>query len=118
MTRVAALVAVFGLAVAAGAGATVPCGLRGHVSRGPIAPVCFAEKPCSEPAADVTLVFKRPGQDPVRVRTDSAGAYRVVLAPGTYSVAPASRRPVTPGSVRVAGGRFRNVDFEIDTGIR
>ena len=118
MVKVAPLVAGLALVVASSAGATSQCGLRGMVVRGPTSPVCVAEQPCSAPAANVTLVFKRAGQTAVRARTGSTGAYRVVLAPGVYTVAPASARAMDPTSVRVVSGHFRRVDFSIDTGIR
>src|SRR5437764_7626196 len=119
MVKVAPLVAGLALVVASSAGAASQCGLRGMVVRGPTSPVCVARQPCSPPAANVTLVFKRAGQTPVRARTGSTGAYRAVLAPGVYTVAPASaRRAMDPTSVRVVSGHFRRVDFNIDTGIR
>src|SRR5262249_20449466 len=118
MTRVAALVAVLGLVAASGAGATAPSGLRGIVTRGPIAPMCVAELPCSAPVPGATLVFTQAGHAAVRAHTGSNGTCKVVLAPGAYSVALASPRRMGPTSARVTSGRFRTVDFSIDTGIR
>jgi len=118
MTRVAALVAVLGLVAASGAGATARSGLRGIVTRGPITPMCIAETPCSAPVAGATLVFQRAGHAAVRTRTGSDGTYKIVLAPGAYSVALASPRRMGPTSARVTSGLFRTVDFSIDTGIR
>ena len=108
--------AVATLAAASGAGATTRSGLHGLVSRGPITPMCVAEQPCDAPAPGVTLVFVRAGHDAVRTRTSSAGTYRVVLAPGVYTVTSGAR--MEPVSARVVAGRFRTVDFSIDTGIR
>jgi len=118
MTRVAAVVAGIGLVVASGAGATAKSGLHGIVTRGPISPMCVAEQPCSAPVAGATLVFQRAGHATVQVHTNSKGAYRVVLAPGTYGVALAKPRRMDPTSARVVSGGFRRVDFSIDTGIR
>ena len=118
MTRLAVLVVAAALAAGSGAGATTQSGLHGVVTRGPISPVCVAEQPCSAPAPGVTLVFTSTGQEAVRTRTGSAGAYRVALAPGLYTVAPLSGRRMEPGTTRVVNARFRHVDFSIDTGIR
>jgi hypothetical protein len=118
ITRVAAVAAAAALAAAAGAGATGTSGLRGTVTRGPIAPVCIAGQPCSAPAPGVTLTFTRAGRPAVRVRTGSGGAYRIVLAPGAYSVTASAGRRIDPHAVRVTSGTFRRVDLAIDTGIR
>jgi hypothetical protein len=113
------------LVIVAGAGAqttALSSGLRGVVVRGPIAPVCVAEQPCTEPARNVTLLFSRNSRVVGRAVTDNAGRYRVRLPAGVYAV----RRPGTvgigrgiePNRARVYGGRFVRVDFSIDTGIR
>jgi hypothetical protein len=109
--------------VASSAGAaTSTSGLRGLVTRGPIAPVCVAGQPCSEPAKNVTLVFSRNGRVVRRARTNDQGRYRIALAPGLYAVRlvpkPAIGRGLEPLRVRVVRARFRRVDFSIDTGIR
>jgi hypothetical protein len=113
------------LVIVAGAGAqstSVSSGLRGVVVRGPIAPVCVAEDPCTAPARNVTLLFSRNGRTVGRAVTDTAGRYRVRLPVGVYAV----RRPgsmgigrgIEPNRARVYAGRFSRVDFSIDTGIR
>jgi len=113
------------LVIVAGAGAqtaALSSGLRGVVVRGPIAPVCVAEGPCTEPARNVTLLFSRNSRIVGRAVTDTAGRYRVRLPAGVYAV----RRPgsmgigrgIEPNHARVSAGRFSRVDFSIDTGIR
>jgi hypothetical protein len=113
------------LVIVAGAGAqtaALSSGLRGVVVRGPIAPVCVAEEPCTEPARNVTLLFSRNSRIVGRAVTDTAGRYRVRLPAGVYAV----RRPgsmgigrgIEPNHARVSAGRFSRVDFSIDTGIR
>ncbi len=96
-------------------------GLRGVVMRSPTMPVCEEGVPCSAPAKNTTLVFTRE-TSVVRTRTDATGHYRVALAPGWWSVrtAPVVRigSGLTPRRVRVLAGRFRRVEFVIDTGIR
>jgi hypothetical protein len=120
MRTLAALAAAV-LASSAGA-ATSSSGLRGLVTRGPIAPVCAAGQPCSEPAKNVMLVFSRNGRVVRRARTNDQGRYRVALAPGLYAVRltpkPSIGRGLEPVRARVVRARFRRVDFSIDTGIR
>ena len=110
------------LAFAAPASGTGTSGLRGIVERSPTRPVCVVDEPCSAPAKDVGLVFARKGYRSVTTRTDVRGHYRVVLAPGVWSVrtpaAPRVGTGLSPKTVRVYAGRFTAVDFEIDTGIR
>jgi hypothetical protein len=100
-----------------GAGqATTGSGLYGKVSRGPIMPVCIQGQPCDGPAVGVTLKFVRNGALAGKVRTGSGGKYRIRLAPGSYSVR--GGRGLEPTHVTVPRGRFRHVNFSIDTGIR
>lgn len=102
------------------AGGSGTSGLKGMVTRGPITPVCQVGRPCSAPAKGVVLVFRRSG-DERRTRTDSAGRYRIALAPGMWSVS-LTRTGIgyrlTPVAVRVEAGRFRVANLSIDTGIR
>jgi hypothetical protein len=117
---VVALVLGSGLAGAANQ-TLVTSGLRGVVMRGPIKPVCDESDPCEEPAAGIVLRFKRDGVIVARVRTGSAGGYRVKLRPGRYGVTTPTRRPgigLTPAVVRVPKGRVARVDFHLDTGIQ
>jgi hypothetical protein len=121
--RVLAVVAAL-VAVSTAGAATSSSGLRGLVTRGPIAPVCAVEQPCDEPAKKVTLVFVRNGRVARRVTTNEQGRYRVALAPGLYAVRLAASRTqrigrgLEPTRARVVANRFRRVDFSIDTGIR
>ena len=117
------IVTAAALLIAHGAYATSsPSGLRGTVTRGPITPACAAEQPCSEPARNVTLVFLMGNRVTGRTITDSAGRYRIRLAPGRYRVSrtaqPQIGRGLQPEQARVLPGRFARVDFSIDTGIR
>lgn len=96
-------------------------GLRGAVTLAPSRPVCIEGQPCSKPARNVRLVFRRNGCVAARVQTGSNGSYRVFLRPGRYTVeAPAFRRGsgVTPRTVRVPRGRIARIDLEIDTGLQ
>jgi hypothetical protein len=106
------------LALAAVASATtVRSGLYGTVTRGPIAPVCVAEEPCSEPAAGAVLVFWRNGTAVARTTVAADGSYRLHLAAGVYTVR-ASQKRIEPVTARVIVGRMARLDFSIDTGIR
>lgn len=118
-TVVAVLMAA--LLVPATSSSGTASGLRGKVTLFPARPVCIEGEPCSKPAPGVLLVFKKNGRDAARVTTTRCATYRVILAPGVYSVtAPKYRRGsgVTPGKVRVKKGRILRVDLEIDTGIQ
>jgi hypothetical protein len=99
-----------------------PSGLWGVVRRGPITPVCMEGRPCSEPAANVTLVFARNGREAARATTRRDGSYRVALAPGAYRVRSLMKlvigRGLEPGRVMVPSGHRTRIDFTIDTGIR
>lgn len=93
-------------------------GLYGHVTKGPISPVCTAEQPCSEPAAGVTLRFLRGAQIAAATRVKADGSYGVALPVGVYTVASTSRGRISPSTVRVRTGARSRRDFSIDTGIR
>jgi hypothetical protein len=99
-------------------GSTVKSGLYGKVTRGPITPVCVAEQPCSAPVAGAVIVFSRSSTEAARTRTAANGTYRIALTPGTYVVRILQARPVDPATAGVPRGRFRHIDFSIDTGIR
>jgi hypothetical protein len=113
--------AVAGFAVS-GAGGSVPrSGLYGVVTRGPITPVCREGVPCNGPAVGVTLRFLRAGREVARTRTGPQGRYRIALERGTYAVRTLQKmfgRVPAPARVVVERGRFRRIDFFIDTGIR
>jgi hypothetical protein len=122
VSRYGIIVAVLAAALLApAASSTTATGLRGKVTLFPARPVCIEGESCSKPAPGVLLVFERKGQVAARVTSTKCATYRVVLAPGVYSVtAPKYRRGsgVTPATVRVKNGRILRVDLEIDTGIQ
>ncbi len=89
--------------------------------RGPITPVCVVDVPCSEPAANVVLVFSRAGRVVARTMTRQDGGYRLALKPGRYSVRTTTRSlgsGLSPRVVVVPRNRVARVDFDLDTGIR
>jgi hypothetical protein len=79
-------------------------------------------RPCDEPAANVTLVFVRNSREAARVTTRRDGSYRIALRPGVYSVRTTKKisigKGLEPSRVRVPAGRIVRVNFFIDTGIR
>jgi len=101
-------------------------GLYGTVRRGPIKPVCQLGVPCDAPA-QLTLVFSNMASSPastqpVRVRTDKLGRYRIALPAGYYQVRSTVKIGVTklpkPHAVHVRAGHWDKVAFFFDTGIR
>ena len=103
--------------------AIVAGGLHGIVMKGPTNPVCHTGVPCSAPA-QVTLIFHRTGPTArlYRTRSTAAGAYRIALPAGYYTVATAEQigitRNIRPQRVHVRAGHQDALNFRIDTGIR
>jgi hypothetical protein len=97
-------------------------GLFGHVTRGPLTPVCVVGVPCSGPAPGITLQFMRRGTVAGRTVTDANGRYRISLAPGVYAVralrGAQQVRRFEPLQAVVRAEVMRRADFSIDTGIR
>jgi hypothetical protein len=113
---------VLAAAVACGSatGSGLHTGLYGHVTRGPLTPVCTDAAPCDGPARDMLLVFSHNGAVVARTRTRDDGSYRVALTPGRYTVraGPATFSGAQPSGASVPRTGFRRVDFFVDTGIR
>jgi hypothetical protein len=81
--------------------------------------VCSADKPCDGPARRVTLTFTPDVGMAVRdVTTDRAGAYRILLRRGAYTVQANRGMSIRPRRVWVHGGVVATLAFAIDTGIR
>jgi hypothetical protein len=108
-------------AVPANCGGNVDSGLYGRVVISPAQPVCRVGVPCTAPAKNTWLTFSASGRRVARTRTDARGRYRVTLRPGTYAVGVAGQvigRGLEPRRAVVRTGRYRRVDFTLDTGIR
>ena len=117
MRRVA-LIALVALTAATSAAATQATGVRGLVTRGPIAPICQEGVPCSAPAKHIKITFVRAGVAKT-VLTGANGRYSILLTPGTYAVRfPSAKFGFRPRSAVVVAGRMTTRDFSIDTGIR
>jgi hypothetical protein len=95
-------------------------GLYGHVTIGPLAPVCRVGMSCDGPAPPHTrLLFVRRGHVVARTRTKADSTYRIALRPGRYTIrSKVGMGVVKPPVVRVVHRRFIRVDLSIDTGIR
>jgi hypothetical protein len=116
--RAVILTALLALTLPAAAGSSgASSGLRGHVTIGPLQPVCRTGTPCSGPARYVTLTFRHVIIQ-TKTATDRYGNYRIGLGPGTYLVTASKGVSVRPVSVTVIAGRTRIVNLAIDTGIR
>ena len=116
--RAIVFVACIALAQAAAPTAATTTGVRGVVMRGPIAPVCRAEQPCTAAAKKVVLHFVR-RYSSGWTRTDLSGHYSIALAPGSYSLQiPSARFGYRPRAVTVRANRVAVLNITIDTGIR
>jgi len=106
---------------AAACGSAARGGLTGKVVISPSQPVCIAGQPCTAPAKHAWLVFSRSGHTVARTPTGGDGRYRIALAPGTYVVTSPNQRigrGLEPRRVVVPTGRYRQVNFTLDIGIR
>lgn len=92
-------------------------GIAGVITRGPITPVCAVGVPCDGPAAGVAVDLLQANVPIAHTTTGPDGRYYVLAAPGSYVVR-ATGRLLSPQVARVRAGRFAEVDFQIDTGIR
>lgn len=96
-------------------------GLEGTVRRGPIQPVCRVGEPCDAPFSAAFQVWRRQ-QRVTRFQSDSMGHYRVLLAPGAYTIVADSGAPIWPPrqahDVTVGSVGLTHLDLNFDTGIR
>jgi hypothetical protein len=101
-------------------------GVKGNVVVGPQCPVIEVgqEDTCKDKPYQATLVIKQGegGREITRITTDPAGAFRVVLPPGTYVIEPLPGRSQYPYGkpevVHVEPGTFTIVTIYYDTGLR
>ena len=112
------LITVAWLSLTASAAATsTSTGFHGHVTIGPLQPVCREGIPCDGPAKNVTLTFTKPNVVR-RAVTTATGAYHVLLPAGFYTVRASRGMSIRPARVWVHRGYDAKLDFAIDTGIR
>jgi hypothetical protein len=111
-----------GIAVAAAPAMGV---LSGRVTRGPLSPVEVPGMPqVVNPVAGARIVIERPGTTLARsIKTDSRGAYRMVLPPGVYRVTMPSLygsmfTKDLPATIKITSGERTRFNIHLDTGIR
>jgi len=96
--------------------------LYGTVTAGPTCPVERPDHPCPPRPVAATIEVRRPdGTTAAATRSDAAGAFRIAVAPGSYTVIVVTggvlpRCPRTP--VNVSPSASTKVDISCDTGIR
>ena len=102
---------------ASGAGTLV-----GHVTLGPIMPVCREGVPCDGVYKDAVVeVRTKSGTVVAQAKTDDSGDFRVDVAAGAYTVAIAVDAMLprcSEAEVVVAKGQTATVTIDCDTGIR
>jgi hypothetical protein len=99
--------------------------LSGRVTRGPLSPVEVPGMPqVVNPVAGARIVIERPGTTLARsIKTDSRGAYRMVLPPGVYRVTMPSLygsmfTKDLPATIKITSGEQTRFNIHLDTGIR
>jgi hypothetical protein len=106
-----------------GASATVTTtGFEGHVIRGPVEPVCLADRPCEEPFA-ATFSVKRDGAQVAEFSSGADGYFLVFLEPGDYEIVPAAGAPISAPAQQsraasVGETGLTRLELSFDTGIR
>ena len=110
---------------AAGCGATTPTsttGLTGTVLRGPVAPVCTVNVPCTAPFS-AGFTVNTNGSVVAHFRSDGDGHFTVMVPPAVYQVIPDADAPLLEPTlqaktVTVQGAGLTSVTLEFDTGLR
>ena len=101
---------------------TPTTGLTGTVVRGPIAPVCAINVPCSGPFS-AGFTVKRNGAAVAHFRSDTEGRFTVMLPPAVYEIVPDADAPLLAPASQVKTATVQDagltaVTLEFDTGIR
>jgi len=97
-------------------------GLMGVVVRGPVAPVCQIDDPCSAPFSAAFDVYEN-SRRVAGFRSDADGHFTVTLSAGTYRIIPAADAPLLQPltqvkTVEVMPVGLTQIRLEFDTGIR
>lgn len=103
--------------------AAADSGVEGYVTVGPACPMVQAADPCPDrPYAATLTILAYDGRAKVaQTQADSAGYFRVLLAPGQYILHPESPAVYPRGAditFLVEAGRFTHQDVVYDSGIR
>jgi hypothetical protein len=98
-------------------------GIEGRVTIGPGCPVLQQGSPCPDTPYAATVQVVADGRVVASGRSSDDGAFRVPVAPGTYTVRGIplddgiATAPDVPG-VTVRAGAFARADLSFDSGIR
>lgn len=96
--------------------------IEGHVSRGPIMPVCRDGVPCDGVYADAKIVVKdKAGAVAARATADRNGDFKVGVRAGAFAVGVDVSGPFPSCSqvdIVVVDGATVRADVDCDTGIR
>lgn len=99
-------------------------GIEGTVTIGPTCPVVTPDANCDDRpfAAELVIVERGTQRLVARTRSGADGRFRVALAPGEYTILPATRGsgpPIgAPVDATVRRGAFTTVTVTFDSGIR
>ena len=89
---------------------------------GPMCPVAQVSDPCPDQPYQAWIdIDDAGGRHVTRIQSDTEGAFRVGLEPGSYLLHPESGDPLPRASDRqvdVAAGAYTAVTIDFDTGIR
>jgi len=102
---------------------SLPSGIAGTVTIGPMCPVERIDDPCPDrPYAATFTVQDDAGHDLCTVQSGDDGRFRLGLPPGSYELVPLigpSHLPyATPQQVTVAPNQYSEVSIGFDSGIR
>jgi Carboxypeptidase regulatory-like domain len=114
-----------GAGVVGGSGGAGGTGIAGKAVAGPTCPVVRENDPSCNPrpvSGAVVVIKSLTGAEVARVETDAAGAFRIALPPGGYTVesdrTSGFPTPPAPVAVTVVANVLTDVQLEFDTGIR
>jgi hypothetical protein len=103
---------------------TLTSGIEGNVTEGPICPgpVSIGNNTCPDQPYQTTItILDAHGKQSAHIQTDSAGNFKIQLAPGTYTLHPESGRPFPIARdqiIVIEKGQYTQVTIIYDTGIR
>ena len=92
------------------------------MTAGPTCPVERVGSPCpNRPVTGASVQALRNGTVLTTARTDSAGNFRIAVAPGAYTIVATNAggyRSTAQHQIYVQAGQTTRVDLVVDTGIR
>ncbi len=103
---------------------TPTSGIEGYVTQGPMCPgpVAFGDSSCQDQPYQATIaILNADKQEMTRFQTDTAGYFKITLAPGSYTLHPESEKIMPHASdqaVVVTPNQFTQVTVMYDTGMR